>query len=500
MSSSIADHAALIANETLFMNDLDGGLLPGDGNASHNYLVELDLSKQLDLNDGSNYKMSIIDPSVPELKDQALWANQDNTTLYSYGGRGAGDVSEDNGLWTYNPATESWKLQQTSIKPTRYQAGASVDARDVQSAFWVGGYSDSSTTPAITDSTRDYSPNMLQFNTTTGELGQLDAPFAPVQNGGLVYIPAGKSGILVFMGGETPSIANGINATLTPNTWDHVQVYDIAENKWYNQTTTGTTAERRSEFCATVHQDPSSSSYQIYVVGGYDWESEKLITEVSYLSIPSFKWYQAGGLDKGRMSLTCQAYGRQIFGVGGRLALANGQGAGCYTMPAFIYDAQSEVTRTSFNPGLSGYSIPSSTKDDIEKSSYPSTWAADGLKDIFIKSSTNSSTTDTASSSSGSNQSKSSQTGAIVGGVVGGVVGAAIIVALGFFIRRRRQPQNPSYGKQDEDERWNKPELPTKGVEVNEISAREVPKPELPTHERELNEMPAGETRAELLA
>lgn len=49
------------------------------------------------------------------------------------------------------------------------------------------------------------------------------------------------------------------------------------------------------------------------------------------------------------MTLTCVTYGRQIFGIGGRLAWADDGQAGCYDAPAFIYDAQSEVTRSSFD-------------------------------------------------------------------------------------------------------------------------------------------------------
>lgn len=93
---------------------------------------------------------------------------------------------------------------------------AYVDAPQIQAAYWVGGFQNSDTTPAITDSTVDYATGMIQFNTTTGTFTQLDAPFAPVQQGALVYLPIGEKGVLVFVGGEVPSIQNGINATLTP--------------------------------------------------------------------------------------------------------------------------------------------------------------------------------------------------------------------------------------------------------------------------------------------
>ncbi|KAE8379096.1 hypothetical protein BDV26DRAFT_176784 [Aspergillus bertholletiae] len=441
---------ANIVNDVLYMVDLDGGLIPGDTNASNNYLVELDLSSSFSTDDGAKYKMSLVDAEVPKIKDQAMWSNRDNTTLFTYGGRGVNNISVDQGLWTYTIADGSWKLQQTSIKPVRLQGGAYVDVPQIQAAYWVGGYQNSDTTPAITDKTVDYATGMIQFNTTTGTFTQLDAPFTPVQQGALVYVPVGEMGILVFVGGEVPSIQNGINATLTPNQWNYAWIYDIAGDKWYNQTTTGSAASR-TQFCAVVEQDLSTSSYQIYVIGGADYESQESLTDVSYLSIPSFKWFQAGPLDKPRMTLTCQAYGRQIFGVGGRLAWADDAKAGCYDMPAFVYDAQSEVIRTRFDPALSAYSVPSATANDIKSSPYPSTWADPALKSLFVQETTTNSTDaqpDPSTNTSGS----STNVGAIAGGVVGGVVGAAIILAIIFFALRKRRH---NYQKQPQVEKWS---------------------------------------------
>ncbi|KAF5861299.1 hypothetical protein ETB97_000415 [Aspergillus alliaceus] len=137
--------------------------------------------------------MSLVDTEVPKLKDRAMWSKKDNITLSTNGGRGVGEASVDQGLWTYNIADESWQLQQTSIKPVRLQGGASI-----------------------------------------------------------------------------------------------------------------------------------------------------------YLSIPSFKWFQAGPLNKPHMTL----------GVGGRLAWADDADAGYYDMPAFVYDAQSEVIRTQFDAEMWSENAP----------------------------------------------------------------------------------------------------------------------------------------------
>ncbi|KAK2743719.1 hypothetical protein FQN55_007122 [Onygenales sp. PD_40] len=449
------------ANNVLYLTGLDGGIIPNDGDSSHNYLVQLDLTKRFSIHDGSKYKMSLIRPKVPTLKDQALWTDKDNTTLFTYGGRGASNTSIDNGLWTYTIADKSWKLQTTSIRPVRFSGGGMflpfsvhivaddkderligslvyVNVPSIQSGYWIGGYQSSDTTLDITDKTKRYSSTMLHFNTTTGEIEQLHAPFSPVEQGALVHIPVGELGILVYFGGEVPSVADGIDATLTPNSWKYVRVYDIAGKKWFKQPTTGTVTSR-TQFCATVQHDSDSESYQIYVLGGADFKTQKVISKVSYLSIPSFKWYRARSLENPRMTLTCETYGRQIFGIGGRLAWADDAAAGCYDVPAFIYDAQLEELRTTFDPELPAYILPTVVSRDIEKSPYPSKWANPSLASLFTSASSPSSTK-TPEPNNGN--SDSTPVGPIVGGVVGGVAGVTAIILIAcliFFKSRRRR-------------------------------------------------------------
>ncbi|KAL4919697.1 hypothetical protein BDW62DRAFT_209634 [Aspergillus aurantiobrunneus] len=465
---------ANIANDVLYMNGLDGGIVPGDNNGSNNYLVELNLSAPIDLGDGANYKLSTIPSNVPKLKDQALWANAANTTLFSYGGRGANGTSSDDGVWTYNIADNSWRIQQTSVKPVRLVSGAYVNAPEIQASYWIGGLQDSDTTPSITDKTRTYATGMIQFNTTTQEFTLLDAPFTPVQEGALVYLPVKKLGALIFFGGEVPSAQSGINVELTPNAWNYVQVYDIEEGVWYNQTTTGNVTPR-TQFCASVvtDADPSYSinpQYHIYVISGADFETREIVTGVSYLSIPSFKWYQARGLSTGRMSHVCQTYGRQIFGIGGRQAWADNSSAGCYNMPAFIYDAQSEVVRNEFDPALSTYSVPSATANDIQASPYPSEWANNTLRFLFPGTSGSTYQRPTRTSRGGADK------GAIAGGVVGGVAGAAIIASLiWWFLRCRRRKAQELDGTQLESE--------PKSQVLEELPAEQVYK-ELHSHPR----------------
>ncbi|KAL4756222.1 uncharacterized protein BDW70DRAFT_18822 [Aspergillus foveolatus] len=127
---------------------------------------------------------------------------------------------------------------------------------------------------------------MIQFNTTTGEYAVLDAPFTPVHEGALVYLPVNRMGALLFFGGEVPSVQEGIDAELTPNAWDYVHIYDIEYQKWFKQTTY-VNVTSRTQFCASVVYDPDASSWQIFVISGADFESKDIVTDV-YDSHPLF--------------------------------------------------------------------------------------------------------------------------------------------------------------------------------------------------------------------
>lgn len=49
------------------------------------------------------------------------------------------------------------------------------------------------------------------------------------------------------------------------------------------------------------------------------------------------------------MTHTCELRGRQMFAVGGRLAWQDDDKAGCYTMPAFVYDIVDQTVKSKFD-------------------------------------------------------------------------------------------------------------------------------------------------------
>ncbi|KAE8359319.1 hypothetical protein BDV27DRAFT_162759 [Aspergillus caelatus] len=97
-------------------------------------------------------------------------------------------------------------------------------------------------------------------NGAAGELKQLDSPFKAVRINALVYLPVEEVGILMFIGGEVPSVVSESNATYTSNSWNYAQVYDISAGKWFHHRTLDTVVQRRTELCAIVHHDASSTT------------------------------------------------------------------------------------------------------------------------------------------------------------------------------------------------------------------------------------------------
>ncbi|KAF4769582.1 hypothetical protein HAV15_011346 [Penicillium sp. str.  len=439
-----------IANNVLYMVGLDGGLIPDDGDASNNYLVTLDLTSSFSTSEGKNYKMAKIDTDVPKIKDMAVWSNAENSTLYQYGGRFLENITSEDTIWTYTTKDRSWSKQDGTIQPSRLEYGVYTNAPAIQAGFWIGGYR------ASVHSSR----------------WALDGPYEAVEEGSLSYVPVGDKGI-VYIGGDVPSIKDGINVTMSASTM-------------------GTVASR-TQFCASVQHDESSSSYQIYVLGGADLKSKDTILDVS-------------------------------LGIGGRLAWAEDGQAGCYDAPAFIYDAQSEVTRSSFDvstlssskssskliaeqPTLSSFSLSSSTASDIKTSPSPSSWADPALKTLFGKSAATTSTTANNKPSSTSepqeiNTSGQSTKGAIAGGVVGGVAGLALIIGLlWFFVARNKKQKNaelaePKLGEAEfvTHQVQPMPELPVGARDGRaELRGESHMRWELPVdHKREIPELDSG--------
>ncbi|KAJ2898299.1 hypothetical protein MKZ38_004024 [Zalerion maritima] len=146
----------------------------------------------------------------------------------------------------------------------------------------------------------------------------------------VVWVPVGEQGILVVLGGVLyPEFAQAThksaNEAASQDSGDDfmsvIDIYDIANDKWYQQPTAGgPTARTRG--CAVVSPASDYSSLNIYWYGGYDGlhPTADFYDDIWILSLPSFLWTQvsSGRAIHGRAGHKCvMPYPDQMMVIGG---------------------------------------------------------------------------------------------------------------------------------------------------------------------------------------
>ncbi|KIW20774.1 hypothetical protein PV08_01352 [Exophiala spinifera] len=288
---------------------------------------------------------------APNYVDGTIFANNDE--LYLYGGLGpltdsstpqASDTILGYEAYQYGPNRASWSpgFYQGTLPDgvTRYITnGAGVSIPSENLGFYFSGmrspdwgpiyYEDSSanqTANTLIEVDMSEMRNEKWTNTTVPDNIQ------PRANAELVWIPVSDKGVLVAIGGVTAPEEIwpvGLNSSQTsdsearsPGFMKTLPVYDIEGQKWYLQNTTGDSPGQLTEFCSVVATANDSSSFNVYIYGGYDGltASDEPSDDVWILSIPSFKWVKAysGNEAHGRSGHRCVTpYPDQMFVIGG---------------------------------------------------------------------------------------------------------------------------------------------------------------------------------------
>ncbi|KAI1614332.1 hypothetical protein EDD36DRAFT_464174 [Exophiala viscosa] len=307
-------------------------------------------------------------------------------------------------------------------------------------------------------------------------------------NAELVWIPVSGSGVLVAIGGAAQPEeiwASGLNTTQTsedesqdPGFMTSLPVYDINSTTWYLQNTTGTGPGALTEFCSVVAAANDSSSYNVYIYGGYDGlnADDEPSDDVWILSIPSFTWVKgySGTTSHGRSGHRCvMPYPDQMFVVGG----IHQNQAECVAGGIIqVFNLNTLEFQDTYDPNTwSEYKVPDVVSKVIGGttsggSTQTVTWSDSALSGIFSTkyaraitsyypypsvSSTNSSSSSsnsTASSGSGSSSKSGGGGGVSKGAIIGIAIAAALILLLillllFLLVRRRRRVRSSASEK-----------------------------------------------------
>ncbi|KAK4158321.1 hypothetical protein C8A00DRAFT_10974 [Chaetomidium leptoderma] len=237
-----------------------------------------------------------------------------------------------------------------------------------------------------------------RFETFTNHT--LDPGIPGRANPELVWVPVGKRGILVALGGvvypdfiEATKKSSNETASRSesPGFMSTIDIYDVDSGKWYRQTTSGG-PDQTTRGCAVVARAQDGSSFNIYYYGGYDGLhlAEPYSDDVWVLSLPSFTWIKlASGAADGRAGHKCvMPYPDQMLVIGGYPSVP----LGCLRETIRVFSLSSGEWLDRYDPAVySNYTVPSAVHEKIGGSgtggataTTPSpSWGATELAGIF---------------------------------------------------------------------------------------------------------------------
>lgn len=295
----------------------------------------------------------------------------------------------------------------------------------------------------------------------------LPSTIPPRANAELVWVPVSTQGVLVAIGGVYPPEEiwpSGLNGSQTsqsetqsPTFMTTLPIYDIASQTWYLQNTSGTPPGQLTEFCSVVAAANDSSSFNVYIYGGYDGlnSDDEPSDDVWVLSIPAFTWIKAysGVASHGRSAHRCVLpYPDQMFVIGG----VHQTQATCVDGIIQVFNLNTLEFQDSYTPSTwSPYKVPSVVTAVIGGnaqggSTKTAAWSDHNLADLFQTKYTQPitqyypypvNTTSTASPSPSLTpvpSSSSKKWVAPVVGVICGLVGLTLLILAILLIRRRR--------------------------------------------------------------
>ena len=143
-------------------------------------------------------------PILPEISNGTLFSNEIDT-FWLYGGDSHDDEYMSNSIWRFKADSPegTWAEiipKAANVSQYRPTHGAGFTALTRATAYFLGGY----TKLNESDETLLYHHSMSVFDMTTETMSTFDIlHFIPIIDPNLVFLDAGKEGVLVVVGGRT---------------------------------------------------------------------------------------------------------------------------------------------------------------------------------------------------------------------------------------------------------------------------------------------------------
>jgi hypothetical protein len=232
--------------------------------------------------------------------------------------------------------------------PDYITSGAGVNVPSESLSFYFSGMVAPNGSELILDLTKSTTPVIATESFIQVDLSDSQGPqwstqtwppgVRPRASAQLVWLPVSSQGVLIAIGGVIDpqdltydSIYDNSSQALesshiSPTFMTSIPIYDIANQQWYTQNTTGPSPGQLCNFCSVVANANGSATFEIFIYGGYDGLNGSSRGAVWVLSIPSFVWVQVydPGSDTtfntthARDSHSCvKPYPDQMFVIGG---------------------------------------------------------------------------------------------------------------------------------------------------------------------------------------
>ncbi|RDH18966.1 kelch repeat protein [Aspergillus niger ATCC 13496] len=492
-------HSSVINNQTLF---IDGGEVRylEDNNTISAYAIRdlqtVDVSKSFSNTDSDLFThidkpYNASDPDeYPTFLDEGSAFN-DGENLYFYGGYKSGRDGPKTvppvETWKYDIQNNNWTRDGFGGVPlVRLIEGGAVVSHSQNKAYYLGGVEDPGGNPniygtagadvEIVSGLLVLDQSTLQWsNLSTSEMNNYGTIGAGYLN---LLEDVGDEGLLVAFGGYKYPVGHKVSLlcasqtnTTFHNPMEYINLYDIANQKWYTQQSTGDIPNWRMAGCSVTVAAQDRSSFSIYMFGGMAATTAKSDGDVYVLSLPSFRWIRVNEGSSIREKHTCNVLGKHtMLVVGGTIPTDSSEyepkpvncDTGTFENGLAIFDLNQHTWLTDYNADdQSEYALSSAITDVIggsstgganvtqPKNGFNDTTLATMFQKAVITTTTNStaganSTSTSASgssSSTGSSKGTSLSKGGIAGATVGAVVGASAIAGLAFFLIKRRRAQ-----------------------------------------------------------